>query len=138
MEKITDSRTLTAICKQYNMEFDNFFKYITRNNDDIVKFVYKNNVYKILFCNGCFFPYVVRVATKTKIYDDEGTLQGYKMGACYLLKHYTFKNYYSWIITTNKSDASLFQCEFDKKLESGQIMAVSNFKEGLKTLIDLI
>lgn len=73
-----------------------------------------------------------------KLIDYDGTIKGYQIGAYYLLKRYTFKNYYSWIITKDIDNADLMACEFDKKVNNKEIELINNFKEGKKTLLERI
>lgn len=60
MNILEDLRTIKAICKKYNMEYNKQYKYITKdNNNDIL--LYKNNVYKLQYFSGCFYPYIIKL-----------------------------------------------------------------------------
>lgn len=73
-----------------------------------------------------------------KILDYDGTVKGYQIGNYYLLKRYTFKNYFDWIITKNFDDANLMMCEFDKKVNNNEIEFANSFKEGKEILLKRI
>ena len=60
MEIIRDLRTLKAIAKKYNMEIDTDFKYIKSYDYKLSNIEYKNNIYKIKYFDGCFFPFIVK------------------------------------------------------------------------------
>ena len=57
---IRDLRTLKAIAKKYNMKIDKDFKYITSYDYKLNNIEYKNNIYKIKYFDGCFYPYIVK------------------------------------------------------------------------------
>ena len=66
------------------------------------------------------------------IYDD--TINGYKYGDYYLMKHYFFNNQFSWIIA--KTDKLYYTTyEYNKLYDAGEIIPVCNYKEGKKMII---
>ena len=60
MNIITDLRTLTAIATRYNLTFDYKHKYIT-NDNGITWLDYKQELYKIKYLDGCFYPYIIKM-----------------------------------------------------------------------------
>lgn len=71
-----------------------------------------------------------------KLYDYDGQIDGYKLGDYYLMKLYTWGNHYEWII--NKTGENhYYTCEFDKKLDNGEVILCDNFKQGKQKLIEL-
>lgn len=60
MNILKDLRIIKAICKKYNMEYDKQYKYITKDyNNNIL--LYKNDVYKLQYFDGCFYPYIIKL-----------------------------------------------------------------------------
>ena len=58
---VSDGRVLKGICNNMGFEFDKEFKYITKDNNYMGKFVYKGRTYKLKYFDGCFYPYIVEV-----------------------------------------------------------------------------
>lgn len=59
---IKDARMLKGICKEFGMEYDEDYRYIT--NDGALTFgskFYKNETYKLKYFSGCFYPYLIRI-----------------------------------------------------------------------------
>lgn len=69
---------------------------------------------------------------KVKGYD--GTTIGYETNGWYLLKRYTWGNYYDWVITQDKRDRQCFMVEFDKKLENKQVRIANSYKQGIEEI----
>ena len=62
MEIITDLRILKAIEKLSDWRFDREYKYHIGHTFYKTKEVfYKNNVYRLQYFDGCFYPYCVKV-----------------------------------------------------------------------------
>jgi len=61
MDIIKDFRILKAIEKKYNLKFDKEFKYCISENISTTKNFYINNKeYKLIFLDGCFYPYLIQ------------------------------------------------------------------------------
>ena len=57
---IKDLRTLKAIAKRFNLQFDKVFKYnIGKDFYGIIK--YKNKKYKLKYFDWCFYPYLIEL-----------------------------------------------------------------------------
>lgn len=69
-----------------------------------------------------------------KLYDTDNDIRGYEFNNKYLLKHYTWKNQFNWIIA-DKDYYSIMSCEFNKLLDNGNVKLVDNFKEGKEILL---
>jgi len=57
---IKDLRTLNAIARRYNLQFDNLFKY-NIGNDFYGTIEYKNRKFKLKYFDGCFYPYLIEL-----------------------------------------------------------------------------
>lgn len=57
---IKDLRTLKAIAKRYNLQFDKVYKY--NIGKDFYKTIeYKNRKFKLKYFTGCFYPYLIEL-----------------------------------------------------------------------------
>ena len=70
------------------------------------------------------------------IRDDDGTVDGYRLGNHYLMKHYYWNNDYEWIINTTGRQA-YFQTELSKGLDNGEIELAFSCKQGKQRLMEL-
>ena len=72
-----------------------------------------------------------------KIKDDDGDIRAYKIGDYYLAKHYSWNNYYDWVITKNLDYASGSTIDFNRRLELGDIRFANSYKEGKEELLKI-
>lgn len=68
--------------------------------------------------------------------DDDGIVDGYRLGDYYLMKHYIWMNDYEWIINTT-GRTYYFDRDFRKLVDEGEIQLTSSYESGLKRLIAL-
>jgi hypothetical protein len=62
MEVVRDLRTLKALEKRSDWQFDSKYKYhIGKTYCKTKKVNYKNNTYSLQYSNGCFYPYCIKV-----------------------------------------------------------------------------
>ena len=63
MKVIKDLRTIKAISKRYDFDYNRKHKYIIKSafKYTVASFKYKNKDYKIKYLNGAIFPYIVEV-----------------------------------------------------------------------------
>lgn len=61
MKIIKDLRILKAISTRMNLEIDNEFYYVIKNNlpYPFSKFLYKKKYYKLKYFSGCFYPFII-------------------------------------------------------------------------------
>ena len=57
---IKDLRTLKAIAKRFNLQFDKVFKY-NIGGDFYGIIDYKNRRFKLKYFDGCFYPYLIEL-----------------------------------------------------------------------------
>ena len=62
-------------------------------------------------------------------------VEGYNLGNYYLLKHYSWGNKYSWILS--KKCTTYMNCEFNKAFDNGEIKFVGSCKHGKELLMKL-
>lgn len=60
MQVITDLRTLKAIGKRFNLQFDKKFKY-NIGLDFYGTIEYKGRKFKLKYFDGCFYPYLIEL-----------------------------------------------------------------------------
>ena len=71
-----------------------------------------------------------------KLYDPDGKVKGYELNGVYLMKHYYFVDSYDWIINRTGINYNTSH-EFNKAYDNGEIILVSNFKEGKNKLMEM-
>lgn len=55
----TDLRVLKAIERRYGFKFDREFKYCLDDNNHFGEIHYNGEIYRLIYCDGCFYPYLV-------------------------------------------------------------------------------
>ena len=64
---VTDARILKAFKNRgFIKDYDKIYKYVDsydyyNSNKNIDSFYYKNELYKIKFFDGCFYPFVIKI-----------------------------------------------------------------------------
>ena len=57
---IKDGRTLKALARKFNFEYDRKFKYITNDDNIYYNQDFKNQGYFIKYFSGCFYPFICK------------------------------------------------------------------------------
>ena len=64
MEIIKDLRTLNALTKKYQLNFDKKYKYCLNCDELTKKFYINQKEYQLKFFDGCFYPYIIKTDRK--------------------------------------------------------------------------
>ena len=64
MEIIKDLRTLNALTKKYQLNFDKKYKYCLNCDELTKKFYINKKEYQLKFFDGCFYPYIIKTDRK--------------------------------------------------------------------------
>lgn len=56
---VNNLKTIKALCKKYNMQYDTQNKYIIAEPKNINRLILNNKEYILKYYDGCFYPYIV-------------------------------------------------------------------------------
>ena len=88
MEIIKDLRTLNALAKKYQLNFDKKYKYCLNCENLTKKFYINQKEYQLKFLDGCFYPYIIKTDRKKATFQTISTYSNFyksKNGELYKL-----------------------------------------------------